>query len=408
MHREEGLGREWQGIGHGLCYGPIPAFAWSDFGKPWKTTIRMAGPEIEPRSSPNASPGATVAERLASSPPTKANRAQSPAGSPDFRKWESCPTMPLVGGFSRGSPVSLAPSFRRSSIFTSITLIGSQDLAVKSRPNIFTHVGIASALHLYASTCLRDNTAHTASVAGLHGLQQQRLTEGSVRALSGSPHLVRKNRCGEGVKEAWLGVGCDGKVPPLARSRDARAIGVPLPAQPPFFSPRTRVRFWSQSANAHRYISVITYSSSVAIAIRSWYYTEGTAVAERLACSPSTKANRIQSLAGSLPDFRKWESCQTMPLVGEFSCGSSVSPHPCISALLYPHLASFHSPRGSVSELVDKKIDSVRDSVNENVDRKIEGVSELVSNKIDCVDKKIDIVEQEMKQEVRALKKEWQ
>ncbi|KAJ8887909.1 hypothetical protein PR048_007393 [Dryococelus australis] len=41
-------------------------------------------------------------------------------------KWESCRTMPFVGGFSRGS------------ILTSIALIGSQDLAVKSRPNLFT------------------------------------------------------------------------------------------------------------------------------------------------------------------------------------------------------------------------------------------------------------------------------
>ncbi|KAJ8866989.1 hypothetical protein PR048_032851 [Dryococelus australis] len=73
---------------------------------------------------------AAVAERLARSPPTKANRAQSPAGSPDFRKWESCRAMPLVGGSSRGSPVSPAPSFRRRSIFTSTTLIG--------RPNLFT------------------------------------------------------------------------------------------------------------------------------------------------------------------------------------------------------------------------------------------------------------------------------
>ncbi|KAJ8876871.1 hypothetical protein PR048_021319 [Dryococelus australis] len=77
--------------------------------------------------------GATVAERLARSPPTKANRAQYPAESPNFRKWELCRTMPLVGAFSRGSPVSLAPQFRRHSIFTSITLIGSRDLAIKSR-----------------------------------------------------------------------------------------------------------------------------------------------------------------------------------------------------------------------------------------------------------------------------------
>ncbi|KAJ8897118.1 hypothetical protein PR048_002464 [Dryococelus australis] len=71
----------------------------------------------------------TVAERLSRSPRTKANRFQSPAGSPDFRKRESCRTMSLVGGFSRGSPVSPAPSLRRCSILTSITLIGSQDVA---------------------------------------------------------------------------------------------------------------------------------------------------------------------------------------------------------------------------------------------------------------------------------------
>ncbi|KAJ8884350.1 hypothetical protein PR048_016207 [Dryococelus australis] len=83
--------------------------------------------------------GATVAERLACLPPSKANRVQSPAVSPDSRQWGLCRTMPLVGGFPRGSPASPAPAFRCCSIFTSITLIGSQDLAVKSRPNLFTH-----------------------------------------------------------------------------------------------------------------------------------------------------------------------------------------------------------------------------------------------------------------------------
>ncbi|KAJ8880824.1 hypothetical protein PR048_017295 [Dryococelus australis] len=78
-------------------------------------------------------------KRLARSPSTKVNRAQSPAGSPDFRKWKWCRTIQLVGGFSRGSPVYPAPSSRRLSILTLITLIGSQDLAVESRPNFFTH-----------------------------------------------------------------------------------------------------------------------------------------------------------------------------------------------------------------------------------------------------------------------------
>ncbi|KAJ8873405.1 hypothetical protein PR048_024221 [Dryococelus australis] len=53
--------------------------------------------------------------------------------------WESCRTMPLVGGSSQGTPVFIALSFRRRSILTSIILIGSQDLGVKSRSNLFTH-----------------------------------------------------------------------------------------------------------------------------------------------------------------------------------------------------------------------------------------------------------------------------
>ncbi|KAJ8867660.1 hypothetical protein PR048_031463 [Dryococelus australis] len=70
--------------------------------------------------------GGAVTERLACPPPTKANRVQSPAGLLlDFRMWESCRTMPLVGGTSRGYP----PPPRRCSILTSTTLICSQDLA---------------------------------------------------------------------------------------------------------------------------------------------------------------------------------------------------------------------------------------------------------------------------------------
>ncbi|KAJ8873192.1 hypothetical protein PR048_026825 [Dryococelus australis] len=56
-----------------------------------------------------------------------------------FHMWELGRTMPLVGGFSRESPVSPTPSFRRHSTLTLITPIGSQYLAVKSSPNLFTH-----------------------------------------------------------------------------------------------------------------------------------------------------------------------------------------------------------------------------------------------------------------------------
>ncbi|KAJ8894428.1 hypothetical protein PR048_007082 [Dryococelus australis] len=69
-----------------------------------------------------------VADRLDCPPHTPSRTGLLP----DSRKWESRRTMPLVGAFSRGSPVSPAPSFRRRSAFTSITLIDSQDLKTKS------------------------------------------------------------------------------------------------------------------------------------------------------------------------------------------------------------------------------------------------------------------------------------
>ncbi|KAJ8883904.1 hypothetical protein PR048_015759 [Dryococelus australis] len=74
-----------------------------------------------------------VLDGLACSPPTKANRVQSPAVSPNSCIWESCQTMPLISGFCRGSRVSPTPSFRRCSILTSITLISSQYLAESCR-----------------------------------------------------------------------------------------------------------------------------------------------------------------------------------------------------------------------------------------------------------------------------------
>ncbi|KAJ8884330.1 hypothetical protein PR048_016187 [Dryococelus australis] len=64
------------------------------------------------------------------------------------------------------------------------------------------------------------------------------------------------------------------------------------------------------------------------------------ALAERLDC---TKAKWVQSPAGLLPDFRKWESCRAMPLVGGFFSGIF-----CFRALDFQRcsiLASFHPHR---------------------------------------------------------------
>ncbi|KAJ8871884.1 hypothetical protein PR048_028224 [Dryococelus australis] len=83
--------------------------------------------------------GAAVAERLGCS--TKASRVQSPAGS---LRIFTCGNRAGQCRWSAGFlGVFLALPFWRRSILTSITLIGSQVLAVTSRPNLFTHTNVA-------------------------------------------------------------------------------------------------------------------------------------------------------------------------------------------------------------------------------------------------------------------------
>ncbi|KAJ8897310.1 hypothetical protein PR048_002656 [Dryococelus australis] len=83
--------------------------------------------------------GATVVERLVYSPPTKAIRVQSPAG--PLRIF-ACGIRAGRCRWSAGLLGDLPfppPQFRSCSILTSITLISSQDLYFKSRPNLLTH-----------------------------------------------------------------------------------------------------------------------------------------------------------------------------------------------------------------------------------------------------------------------------
>ncbi|KAJ8877762.1 hypothetical protein PR048_022217 [Dryococelus australis] len=88
---------------------------------------------------------------------------------PDFHMWGSCRTMTLIGGFSRSSAISPSPSFRRYSTLTSITLIGSQELDVKSPPNIFTNLYKTVFFKLFTGSTpaskLRRRTAHAPHTA---------------------------------------------------------------------------------------------------------------------------------------------------------------------------------------------------------------------------------------------------
>ncbi|KAJ8874051.1 hypothetical protein PR048_024891 [Dryococelus australis] len=102
---------------------------------------------------------------------------------PDFRMWDPCRTMPLVGGFSRRFPVFPALSFQRCSVLTLITIIGSQYFDAESRLNPFTHSpqkALKSA-HFTMNSLYTEKhwAAHMRSRP--HSSSQQRLASSSAR-----------------------------------------------------------------------------------------------------------------------------------------------------------------------------------------------------------------------------------
>ncbi|KAJ8870906.1 hypothetical protein PR048_027207 [Dryococelus australis] len=100
--------------------------------------------------------------RAVNPPASHHGEPDSPAGSPDIRMWEPCRMMPW--GFLGDLPFPPALSFQRCSILTSITLIGSQDLAVKSHQNLFTsfkRIARACAGVRRAREVLLGRTLHT-------------------------------------------------------------------------------------------------------------------------------------------------------------------------------------------------------------------------------------------------------
>ncbi|KAJ8872139.1 hypothetical protein PR048_025741 [Dryococelus australis] len=294
LSRSTGKRREcWEGEGEGVsprklshqqqhpaafptCEKPV------EFGGNRTRSTLMGGKYTKKFPDERRATVATVAERLARSPPTKANRVQSSAGSPDFRKWESCRTMPLVGRFSRGSPVSPTPSFRRRSIFTSITFAGSQDLAVKSHPNLFTSLHSLQ-IGMKSSSCSALNLGSVTST------------------LTGdSPGLIWSRLL-------------------MLDSNFSRPSTSPGRTITILTSPPCKYTFFCCMYDVH-------------------IICNGAAVNERLDCSHPTKANRVKSPTGSLPDARKWVACLTMPLVSGFSRGYSVSPALAFRAASYsPH-----------------------------------------------------------------------
>ncbi|KAJ8881010.1 hypothetical protein PR048_017483 [Dryococelus australis] len=202
--------------------------------------------------------------------PTKANRVQSPAGSLlDFRKWKSRRKMPLAGGFSRVFSVSPDLAFRRCSILTSFNLVGSQDLVVKSLLKslnlTFSMVDVVQSSVVSPLDCSPLLFCTTTPPSG-----------GSSLGSSSSSIPTNPNA------RFWERASC--------------LIG--------YYELR-KVRYWLGCRWAISRNKVTRLQDLPNLQITLCYWGRGDGAISTLA---STTANRVQSPAASLLDFRKWES----------------------------------------------------------------------------------------------------
>ncbi|KAJ8865870.1 hypothetical protein PR048_033393 [Dryococelus australis] len=233
----------------------------------------------------------------------------------------------LVGGFSRGSPVSPAISFRCCSILTSIILIGSQDLAVKSHPNLFTYFSFAIRLSL-------DEFLSDTPLGRSLGTQSLRVQDRSnVSFMCNTLAIVYNGK----MRRVWSSAGMKGR----------RGEGDTRENPPTSGIIRRDPRVRKSGIRPGRGLNPVRRALKENLLIptrlmrreRTKLNVEHT-LFTRLEYPPPTKANRDRITAGSVPGFRMQESCQTMPLVGAFSRGYLVPPVFEFRALLHTHLTS--------------------------------------------------------------------
>ncbi|KAJ8877573.1 hypothetical protein PR048_022028 [Dryococelus australis] len=197
-----------------LLHGPRPRRTQHDGPSVWYSNIGKI-------TEVHCILGATVAERLACSPPTKEIRVHSPAGSPDFLMWESCRTMPFVGGFfswiSR-FPRPLNPAPLHSHAYTRVSLgWGWCDTARSVRRGMPLSLSMERWSSAHRALCdlnidlsnlhfHQDGaTAHTArlSVDTLRTMLQQRITSrfGDIPWPAHSPRSVGLRSCPVGIPQ---------------------------------------------------------------------------------------------------------------------------------------------------------------------------------------------------------------
>ncbi|KAJ8885991.1 hypothetical protein PR048_012197 [Dryococelus australis] len=230
--------------------------------------------EIPEKTRPAASSGAIpTCENPQHSPPTKLNHwVRFPAGSlPHFRTWVSCRTMPPVGEFSWGSPVSPNLAFWRCSILTSTTSGGREYETYHCARASFSGAERRGS-SLRGTRWRASSTLGNAAERCERALQRHKAHAATPPMASSTPaSVVRRSRCR------------------VAARGGATIISLtPLPA-----------RLSGLHDGVKKGAMFIYFRTAVGV-------QEGKikeSVAERLACSSPTKAIRVQSSVGSLRIF---------------------------------------------------------------------------------------------------------
>ncbi|KAJ8867308.1 hypothetical protein PR048_031109, partial [Dryococelus australis] len=298
----------------------------------------------------------TVAERLDCSPPTKAKRVQS------------------LAEFSRGSPVSHAITFRRCSILNSRQLNSNFCLGIsysrrsRGQPSVlyFPYSPL-----FFPSQQLQSNPSPASLLARSVYLNED---DGSTKGYNECNHWCQRapfmwelsffafqnGGIGSSLSAAlWGGV-------PWDKPRPAGSLEMFMNA----YSPRTPRRGSKQPPgekfppNSVIFITLLVYleaanrsaaekrsrskllmktvrfeGETTAIGTRS-KFCQQPRVTEALDCSPPTKANRVQSLAGSLPELSI--------VLGDIAVrrvSSGISRFPRLRIPALSILTSFHSHR---------------------------------------------------------------
>ncbi|KAJ8881523.1 hypothetical protein PR048_018005 [Dryococelus australis] len=295
--------------------------------------------------------GVAMAERLARLPPTMANRFQSPAESPDFRKLGSCRTMPLVDGFDRGSPVSPAPYSLQSpsSALETSLLRAAQNLFTSSFPFLMRLFPLYTVTPLTLFPVLRR-----ALIPAGHYTDQSKLwisMSGNCGDIAFQCGVLNGNHRFMFMVVFWndkveFVVHCTIDETQLTHTTSTRTPPNKYGTKPYFIvSMRT---FVSSS-------QFVVYQTTI-------YLVFGVVAVVVIRLHSLTKVNRVRFPAGSHSDLRLCESCQTMQLSG---CGSPVAPVagpvPTATAIVAPfsiancetHEANVEFTRDLVVQLVE-------------------------------------------------------